>query len=299
MGRYTLVLLFILLGYFAAVFAAGNKTESVAPKERLLSRRVRALVFPNKASVLITAALTKIIVGGRPSGLQYSLEFDMYVPLPDTVEGWRPKILLDHTANKKQPATKPKRRWDWNWQGYGQNSSVYKYPYRRPNMYYRGPYQAETYTKYVKPKTHKDYFYKNPWQLSEEPWQRSHQPTAEEEVYESWVHVPSWKLNRDYRERRAIFDQFEAMGNFFQMDLRSCIKRAMCELKARFNENHGQGMLMEDLLRIILTVPEEITDVKYKHRVDVRDCTRFYAVSCPYRVLEFLSWNVRHSSKKK
>ncbi|EDW66827.1 uncharacterized protein Dvir_GJ23809 [Drosophila virilis] len=285
MGRYTLVLLSILFGYFAAAFAAGNKTESVAPKERLLSRRVRALVFPNKASVLITAALTKIIVGGRPSGLQYSLEFDMYVPLPDTVEGWSPKILLDHTDNKKQQVTKPKRRWDWNWQGYAQNSSVYKYPYRRPNMYYLGPYQAESYT--------------NPWQLSEEPWQRSHQPIAEEEVYESWVHVPSWKLNRDYRERRAIFDQFEAMGNFFQMDLRSCIKRAMCELKARFNEHHGQGMLMEDLLRIILTVPEEIADAKYKHRVDVRDCSRFYAVSCPYRVLEFLSWNVGQSSMKK
>ncbi|KAH8310907.1 hypothetical protein KR044_003445 [Drosophila immigrans] len=249
-----------------------NQTESLIYQEGLLSRRVRALIFPNKASVLITAAMTKIIVGGRPGGLQYSLEFDMYVPLPDTVEGWRPNILLGPTT-KPSAASKPKRRWDGHWHRFGDNNN---YQYRRKSIYYEGPYQGDS-------------FYKSPWQLTEEPWQGHRSPNIEDEVYASLAEVPSWKLHRGYRERREIFDQLEAMGNLFRLDFRSCIKRAMCELQSRLNEHYKRSFLMEDLLRIVLTVPDEIADDKYLHRMEGRDCVRFYAVSCPYPVLEFLT----------
>ncbi|KAL7730873.1 hypothetical protein ACLKA6_003627 [Drosophila palustris] len=279
-----MMILLALLPLLFVDLSLSNQTESLKLQDTLLSRRVRALIFPNKASVLMTAALTKIIVGGRPSGLQYSLEFDMYVSLPDTIDGWRPKILKSHTT-KKPAVIKPKRRWDGHWHRYGDNYQ----PYDGQSAYYEGPYQADRYTKYYKPKTHKDIFYKSPWQLTEEPWQRDRQFSDEDEVYASWSDVPSWKRNRGYRERREIFDQLEAMGKFFQLDFRSCIKRAMCELQARFNQQNGRGMLMEDLLRIVLTVPEEVADDKYRHRVKNIDCTRFYAVSCPYPVLDFLT----------
>ncbi|KAH8385922.1 hypothetical protein KR200_006764 [Drosophila serrata] len=269
----------------------GNRThmaETPAPLEdRLLSRRVRGLVFPDKASLLLTAALTKIIVGGRPSGLQYSLEFDMYVPLPDTVEGWQPKIL-----KRLKPKPTPKRRWDWSYYRRPASSYPYEIPYKAES--YASPsisrdtfYQAKPF-RTTPTAFNRDSFYQTPWYLSS-PAHRMNTYRPEEEVYESWAHVPSWKLNRGYRERREIFDQLEAMGKVFQLDLRSCIKRAMCELRASLNAGRHQGFLMEDLMRIVLTVPEEIVDGKYRHRMDVQDCARFYSPSCPYKVLDFLT----------
>uniref|UniRef100_B3P746 GG11284 n=1 Tax=Drosophila erecta TaxID=7220 RepID=B3P746_DROER len=201
------ILVLLWLGAIRAAF--GNQTHLVdsSLENRLLSRRVRALVFPDKAAILLTAALTKLILGGRPSGLQYSLEFDMYVPVPDTVEGWQPKIL-----KRMKPKPTSKRRYDWSYT-------------KRPESYH--PYYAG-------------------------PYRNAH--------YHS-----------------------------FQLDLRSCIKRAMCELRAKLNAGEDQGFLMEDLMRIVLTVPEEVTDDKYRHRMDIQDCSRFYAPSCPYNVLDFLA----------
>ncbi|KAI8045586.1 uncharacterized protein LOC128253758 [Drosophila gunungcola] len=322
-GMRSAISVLLWLGAFAG--AQGNRTHLVETSDsfesRILSRRVRGLVFPDKASILLTAALTKIIVGGRPSGLQYSLEFDIYVPLPDTVEGWQPKILK-RLKPKYKPM--PKRRLDWSYYKrplsfYSNYSSPYK------NAYYARPSSKSEYFYQTKssPAFNRDLFYQTPWHLSspiksknyyepreeiyksstalnrdsfyQHPWslssitnrRSSYQP--DEEVYESWTQVPSWKLNRGYRERREIFDQFEAMGRVFQLDLRSCIKRAMCELRAKFSAGRDQGFLMEDLMRIVLTVPEEIGDDKYRHRMDVKDCARFYSPSCPYNVLDFLT----------
>uniref|UniRef100_A0A6P4FD21 Uncharacterized protein LOC108050707 n=1 Tax=Drosophila rhopaloa TaxID=1041015 RepID=A0A6P4FD21_DRORH len=306
----------VILWLGAIALGLGNRTQlmetSGSLEDRILSRRVRGLVFPDKASVLLTAALTKLIVGGRPSGLQYSLEFDIYVPLPDTVEGWQPKIL-----KRLKPKPTPKRRFDWSYYKRPIKSYENSY-YTRPasnresfyqtknspafnrNSFYQTPWhlsspinrnnfdqhREEVYKS--SPQINKDYFYQTPLSLSSANNRRnSYEP--EEEVYESWNHVPSWKLNRGYRERREIFDQFEAMGKVFQLDLRSCIKRAMCELRAKFNAGHDQGFLMEDLMRIVLTVPEEIADDKYRHRMDIKDCARFYSPSCPYNVLDFLT----------
>ncbi|KAH8336473.1 hypothetical protein KR059_012477 [Drosophila kikkawai] len=272
----------VILWLGAILAVQGNRTHMAKGpgvlENRLLSRRVRGLVFPDKASILLTAALTKIIVGGRPSGLQYSLEFDMYVPLPDTVEGWQPKIL-----KRLKPKPTPKRRWDWSHYQRPASSYSYETPSKTASIA-RKIFKMKCFS----PAFNRDSFYQTPWYLSS-PVSRKNAYEPEEEVYESWAQVPSWKLNRGYRERREIFDQFEALGKVFQLDLRSCIKRAMCELRARLNAGHDQGFLMDDLVRIVLTVPDEIADKKYRHRMDVQDCARFYAPSCPYKVLDFLT----------
>ncbi|EDW98955.2 uncharacterized protein LOC6538728 [Drosophila yakuba] len=300
------ILVLLWLGAISSAFGNQTHLAESSLENRILSRRVRALVFPDKAALLLTAALTKLILGGRPSGLQYSLEFDMYVPVPDTIEGWQPKILK---RMKPKPMPMPKRRFDWSYS----KRPVSYYPNYYPN-YYESPTinRVPFYQTKSSPAFNKDSFYQTPWHLSnrrqevyqsrptlnrapfyQTPWslsanqQNPNQP--KEEVYESWAQVPSWKLHRGYRERREIFDQFEAMGKVFQLDLRSCIKRAMCELRAKLNAGQDQGFLMEDLMRIVLTVPEEVTDDKYRHRMDIQDCARFYAPSCPYNVLDFLT----------
>ncbi|KMZ05551.1 uncharacterized protein LOC6729400 [Drosophila simulans] len=303
------ILVLLWIGAIRATF--GNQTHLVGSslENRILSRRVRALVFPDKASLLLTAALTKLILGGRPSGLQYSLEFDMYVPVPDTIEGWQPKILK---KMKPKPMSMAKRRYDWSYSKRPESSyPYYAEPHR--NAHYDSPaisrrvpfYQTTLRDSFSqapwhlssptnrrkefyesRPTLNRASFYHSPWSLSAN--QRNSYP-PEEEVYESWDQVPSWKLHRGYRERREIFDQLEAMGKVFQLDLRSCIKRAMCELRAKLNAGQDQGFLMEDLMRIVLIVPEEVADDKYRHRMDNQDCARFYAPSCPYNVLDFLT----------
>ncbi|KAH8268376.1 hypothetical protein KR026_005970, partial [Drosophila bipectinata] len=214
------ILLLLSFGFVSVIF--GKYTylieNSRSFEDKLLSRKVRGLIFPDKASVLLTAALTKLIVGGRPSGLQYSLEFDMYHPLPDTVEGWQPKILK---RLRPKTTTKPKRRLDST----------------------------------------------------------------------SYNRSPTLESNENANHHLSFFLLFKILHCSFQIDLKSCIKRAMCELRAKINAGHHEGFLMEDLMRIVLTVPEEIQDGKYKHRKDVKDCALFYAPSCPYNVLNFLTQN--------
>lgn len=81
-------------------------TESDKFYSHVLRRRMRAVVFPNKANLVLTSAFTKAVLDGRPRGLLYSMEFDMYNPLPDTIEGWKPNILL-HNLEQQKATFKP------------------------------------------------------------------------------------------------------------------------------------------------------------------------------------------------
>lgn len=82
-----------------SVNSSCNRTPTVTELHRftnhVLKRRIRSVVFPNKAQLLLTPAFTKAVLDGRPRGLSYSVEFDMYSPLPDTIEGWKPTILYN------------------------------------------------------------------------------------------------------------------------------------------------------------------------------------------------------------
>lgn len=117
---YSLNILLILLlnERFYGTFASKcnyNCTQSSTNLEvfqdHILKRRIRAVIFPNKAQVLLTPAFTKAILGGRPRGLSYSVEFDMYHPLPDTIDGWKPTLLLNKVKQEnkatQQPIVKP------------------------------------------------------------------------------------------------------------------------------------------------------------------------------------------------
>ena len=70
-------------------------------QNHVLKRRTRSVLFPNKANLLLTPAFTKAVLDGRPRGLSYSVEFDMYHPLPDTIEGWQPTVLINKLKEQK------------------------------------------------------------------------------------------------------------------------------------------------------------------------------------------------------
>ena len=74
-------------------------------QNHVLKRRTRSVLFPNKANLLLTPAFTKAVLDGRPRGLSYSVEFDMYHPLPDTIEGWQPTVLINKLKEQKPSST--------------------------------------------------------------------------------------------------------------------------------------------------------------------------------------------------
>lgn len=63
--------------------------------------------------------------------------------------------------------------------------------------------------------------------------------------------VPEWHHDPSYRQRRDLFKQLETMGTIFNINIKACIKRAMCEMTMRMRP-YGES-LMEDIVRIILT----------------------------------------------
>ena len=90
---------------------SSNAQTSLAPpsaygqfNQTVLKRSTRAVLFPKGASVLLTPSFTKAILDGRPKGLTSTIEFDMYHPLPDTVAGWQPTILVNKIQREKEAA---------------------------------------------------------------------------------------------------------------------------------------------------------------------------------------------------
>lgn len=105
---HTLHICFIVLCTWISHASANDCCSTAAPRllevfqENVLKRRTRSVIFPKKAQVLITPSFAKGVLGGIPRGLSYTIEFDMYHMLPDTVEGWKPTILINKIEKEKQ-----------------------------------------------------------------------------------------------------------------------------------------------------------------------------------------------------
>ncbi|XP_013110047.2 uncharacterized protein LOC106088885 [Stomoxys calcitrans] len=297
--------------------------------DRVLKRRIRSVVFPKKAQLLLTPSLGKAILGGRPRGLGYSIEFDMYNILPDTIETWKPTILLKQLENRKKteevkPAVEPIKMSsdnssymdlatlypefygpdDWNDMG------LYQFPFdddvNAPWAYYHSkidaglmdpiwqkqdPHIQSLATNSKLTPSPIQLFYKRPFRGKQDGAVKneSHQQSEENDASE-WYH------NQNYRERRQIFDQLEAVGKLFKINMKSCIQRAMCEITTQLKP-FGMS-LMDDLIRIILTVPPTAAaNDDYKHRYSNVNCAHRFSVSCPYRVIEFLTKGLKANFK--
>lgn len=137
----TNIIIFLIIAKFGKFSASGtecNCTPVISNMQKfedhVLKRRIRSVVFPNKANLLLTPAFTKAVLDGRPRGLSYSVEFDMYHPLPDTIEGWQPTILINK-FNKPKPLTKSET----------ENVNIEKIP----NMEHLFPNMPDNYDRYL------------------------------------------------------------------------------------------------------------------------------------------------------
>ncbi|XP_037954864.1 uncharacterized protein LOC119684810 [Teleopsis dalmanni] len=116
-------------------------------------------------------------------------------------------------------------------------------------------------------------------------------PGSQRNVYYAKSNTPKWKhFSQNYRERREIYEQLLTVGKIFNFDMKACIKRAMCEVNT-YLKPYGVS-LMEDIVRILLTVPSSVNDGN-EYNFKTVNCVQKFAISCPYRVLEILTGNMR------
>ncbi|XP_061400298.1 uncharacterized protein LOC133336021 [Musca vetustissima] len=286
-------------------------------QEKVLKRRTRSFVFPKKGQLLLTPVFAKAILGGIPKGLTYSMEFDMYHPLPDTVEGWKPTILLNQIG-KKQKVEENLTVLTTNSstvtgsgnvsQNYANNEESYHFPVyddveygTNPWAYYNTMIDSDPSLIF----SHQENPHIERSSQTRSHARRFHTPPIRKPVdfqaNEAADANPLlrdgekliWHNNQNLRERRQIFDQLEKLGRIFQIDMNSCIQRAMCEIKTHLPP-FGES-LMHDVMRIILTIPkssktssENESPDEYGRQYANVNCALRFSVSCPYPVLPFL-----------
>lgn len=250
--------------------------------ETVLKRRTRAVAFPKRSLLLFTAAFFKALVHGRPRGLLFSMEFDIYHPLPDGIEGWKPTIILNKIEREKQQEEKTKLEESLKAssvnvnsttafmdldavQHYDDHSNIYHYDFNGDaDIYNPWPYYHSRIDAGTNPM---------PWQLQnpyirqssnaqshiqrspQRPYRRPSHPHYESGDYGLHQHRKEndavWHHDQNYRERRSIFDQLETIGELVNINMKSCIQRAMCEITTHLKP-YGES-LMDDVIRIILT----------------------------------------------
>lgn len=123
-----------------------------------------------------------------------------------------------------------------------------------------------------------------------------HQPTQrKQQTVKTLTH--SWKghEHREYRERRQIFEHVESFGKKLGFSLRSCILRAICEIKTELLPE-GESFI-NDVARILFTIPTN-HDNKNDDFVQMAletgvDCVRRFMVSCPHSPLKYFFNNFR------
>ncbi|EDS41039.1 conserved hypothetical protein [Culex quinquefasciatus] len=103
-------------------------------------------------------------------------------------------------------------------------------------------------------------------------------------------HHRDWEHFYHYRERRELYHMLETgLGNKFDIALRSCIMRAICEVRS-FLQPPGRSMIM-DLVRILFSVPlkadlnDEYSNAMRSERLD---CHELYGKQCPISFLYLL-----------
>ncbi|XP_069696550.1 uncharacterized protein [Periplaneta americana] len=102
--------------------------------------------------------------------------------------------------------------------------------------------------------------------------------------------VPPFSLRR---QRRELYRSLETAMDSGGVNGRSCIKRALCEAAQRLKP---KGSLMEEILRVLFTLPQEkvdpyepidhhIYDAAYRRGLSARSCFRLYS-ACPFSMID-------------
>lgn len=88
----SLILIFTVVTiFFSLGVEAHNYTRTHGTFNALTKRTKRLVVFPKDAAILFTVSISKNLLDGRPTGTVMIYELDHMVPLPDSLDAWKPK----------------------------------------------------------------------------------------------------------------------------------------------------------------------------------------------------------------
>ncbi|XP_055920565.1 uncharacterized protein LOC129952137 [Eupeodes corollae] len=186
----------------------------------------------------------------------------------------------------------------WNRNNYHPNRKYFyrKSFYKSPtHNYYYNPYNnhRRNYNQFSKQHTNKMHQKWNQYPLKNNISIKSPQ-TPKTQHFKNNVNSV-WHEHREYRERRGIFEHIEGFGKKLGISLRSCILRAICEIKTELLPE-GES-LINDVARIIFTIPtnhdSKSDDFVQMALEDGVDCVRRFMVSCPHSPMKYFFNNFR------
>ncbi|XP_039446517.2 uncharacterized protein LOC120425946 [Culex pipiens pallens] len=327
MARMVVFLLVVIVTGILFEEANSDGNSTITESDHLLSRRKRFLLFPVNGNLLITASGGKAMIFRGPGGNVAILELDLYYPLPDyryrisqlrlgeiamlpsvapppqkLVTTTTTPIPIDsgdrHDGHEVSPMEVHEYLKDhpdtWVPPGYGKDRSdwfpagtynpyVNKWRQSYPNPQ---PYQRTSW----KPSSANSHRYIPRMKRSSNSGDQLKQEFEQEEDRFNISHHRDWEHFYHYRERRELYHMLETgLGNKFDIALRSCIMRAICEVRS-FLQPPGRSMIM-DLVRILFSVPlkadlnDEYSNAMRSERLD---CHELYGKQCPISFLYLL-----------
>ncbi|XP_055850983.1 uncharacterized protein LOC129915430 [Episyrphus balteatus] len=160
------------------------------------------------------------------------------------------------------------------------------------NQYYLPNYQRRNYNKVQNQNINKEQKPLNRYAVNKSNQYSKPQGSKSQNIKKV---NPLWHEHREYRERRGIFEHVEGFGKKLGISLRSCILRAICEIKTQLLPE-GESFI-NDVARIFFTIPtnHENKDDDFVQMAleDNVDCVRRFMVSCPHSPLRYFFDNFR------
>uniref|UniRef100_A0A1Q3FJ56 Uncharacterized protein n=1 Tax=Culex tarsalis TaxID=7177 RepID=A0A1Q3FJ56_CULTA len=323
-----LLVLNVLEILFVDAYSNESNTTNDSDRDHL-SRRKRFLLFPVNGNLLITASGGKAMIFRGPGGNVAILELDLYYPLPDyryrisklrlgeiamlpSLATSPPKPVITaspidydnhHDGHEVSPMEVKDYLNDhpdtWVPPGYGNDRSDWFPPgtynpyvkkWRQSYPYNRGGFIQQNRRQSWNPISSNNYRYIPRMKRSSDSWNQLEHKFEDDEDRFNISHHRDWEHFYHYRERRELYHTLETgLGSKFNIPMRSCIMRAICEARS-FLQPPGRSMVM-DLIRILFSVPlkADLHDEYSKAMRDERlDCHELFGKHCPVSILYLL-----------
>ncbi|XP_002137632.2 uncharacterized protein [Drosophila pseudoobscura] len=240
--------------------AKEKKTQLNSIVERVFTRKRRAVIFPPGTFLKFTCNLATGLLSSYPRGITFVLEEAVYFPVPGSVNDIYPKRYLPKTTTKK-PVKLPDSYvyipgTDWRFKA--QTLPEPKWRQSPPKTYriddesYANPAKWQQWSEYATLQEQK--WQNRPWKGQDQSrwitpapqWRAKLIPATPSRAWKSYQY-------NGHRDRRDLFDRFTKLSSLFNLDMKSCILRTICDSK-RLLLPPGYSML-QDMLRVVFTMP--------------------------------------------
>uniref|UniRef100_A0A1A9WLP5 Uncharacterized protein n=1 Tax=Glossina brevipalpis TaxID=37001 RepID=A0A1A9WLP5_9MUSC len=261
-----------------------NQTTTLRPiVDRIFLRKRRWLLFPKGSSLKFTVFVSKRLLALYPKGFSFNIEAAAYYPMPskriDVIPKQLHKSPVEAEVNKNHPMAMNLMRYNGEPRK-SYNITEPQWPSKKSYYSSSSDYQKLLFKKMkLKKKPWTSMKYENNLYKNYNQYRPKYLP--ENRVTEQSHHYYG------VRERRDLFNHFEGFSKIFNVDLKSCILRAICDSK-HFLKLPGYSLL-HDILRILFSFPTRNgLDDEYNYIMDsdYNNCAKYIYRKCPLSILD-------------